>query len=418
MGQRVDELLSQARRVAPMVGRRGEDSLLLAKAQGCRVYDADNVAYIDLLGGSGTTLLGYSNQYLMDAIRRASTLGLAAGFHAAAELELVQLLEELLPALSPWVVTPTECEAWELALRWCRRDTGRRKIVIFDGNRRGAVEAFHVAAAGPLGISQPIVAGIPAELARLVRVVPWGDAESLANVLSKVGKDTAAVVLDPIAALFGVVRPPAEFLKAVADLTRAAGARLVLDETLTGFRLARGGASEAFAIAPDVAVFGGALGGGASRIGAVAWARTASATPGDELPGPPAPLAILAASATISVLRNETVHQRLEERGAQLQAGVEALAERFSRPLRCARVGSIFACAFARQNVVDGNSFARVDQEAWARFTRACREAGVLLPAQSPATSFLSHAHGDKDIEQALAGMESAMRKMQKEDER
>jgi glutamate-1-semialdehyde 2,1-aminomutase len=417
MGQRVDELLAQARRAAPLAGRRGEDSLLLAKAQGCRVYDADNVAYLDLLGGGGTNLLGYGNQYLLDAVRRASTLGLNAGFHAAAELELVELLEELLPAFLPWAITPSEGEAWELALRWCRRDTGRRQLVVFDGNRRGAVEAFHVTASGPLGVSQPLVAGIPAEVARLVRVVPWGDIEAFTSVLAEVGGDTAAVVLDPIAAQFGVIRPSAEFLKVVSEGTRKAGARLVLDETLTGFRLARGGAGESLGITADVAVFGGVLGGGISRVGAVAWARSAGTTPGDELPGPPPPISILAASATLSVLRNETVHQRLEERGAQLQAGVEALAERYSRPLRCTRVGSIFACAFSRQPVVDGNSFARVDQETWGRFARACREAGVLLQGRSPAASFLSHAHGDKDVEQALAGFESALKKLQKEDQ-
>jgi glutamate-1-semialdehyde 2,1-aminomutase len=417
MGQRVDELLAQARRAAPLAGRRGEDSLLLAKAQGCRVYDADNVAYLDLLGGGGTNLLGYGNQYLLDAVRRASTLGLNAGFHAAAELELVELLEELLPAFLPWAITPSEGEAWELALRWCRRDTGRRQLVVFDGNRRGAVEAFHVTASGPLGVSQPLVAGIPAEVARLVRVVPWGDVEAFTSVLAEVGGDTAGVVLDPIAAQFGVIRPSAEFLKVVSEGTRKAGARLVLDETLTGFRLARGGAGESLGITADVAVFGGVLGGGISRVGAVAWARSAGTTPGDELPGPPPPISILAASATLSVLRNETVHQRLEERGAQLQAGVEALAERYSRPLRCTRVGSIFACAFSRQPVVDGNSFARVDQETWGRFARACREAGVLLQGRSPAASFLSHAHGDKDVEQALAGFESALKKLQKEDQ-
>jgi glutamate-1-semialdehyde 2,1-aminomutase len=418
MGQRVDELLALARQGAPLVGRRGEDSLLLAKAQGCRVYDADNVVYLDLFGGTGTNLLGYGNQYLLDAVRRASTMGLNAGFHAAAEVELVELLSEQLPSFSPWAITPSEGEAWELAIRWCRRETGRRQLVVFDGNRRGAVEAFHVAASGPLGVSQPLVAGIPAEIARLVRVVPWGDAEALANVLAEVGGDTAAVVLDPIAAQFGVIGPGPQFLTAVADLTRAAGARLVLDETLTGFRLARGGASEAFGITADVAVFGGALGGGVSRMGAVAWARRVGAVSGDELPGPPPPISILAASATLSVLRNETVHQRLEERGIQLQAGVEALADRYSRPLRCARVGSIFALAFSRQPVVDGNSFARVDQESWARFVPACREAGVLLPGRSPSASFLSHAHGDKDIEQALAGIEAALKKMQKEDQR
>jgi glutamate-1-semialdehyde 2,1-aminomutase len=416
MGQRADELLAQARQTVPLAGRRGEDALLLAKAQGCRLYDADNVAYLDLLGGGGASLLGYGNQYLLDAVRRASTLGLGSGYHAAAEVELAQLLEEHVPRLAPWVIAPSETEAWELVLRWCRRKTGRRQILVFDGNRRGAVEAFHVTAAGPLGVSQPLVAGIPAEHARLVRVVPWGDAEALGNVLAEAGVDTAAVVLDPIAAQFGVVRPSTEFLLAVATLTREAGACLVLDETLTGFRLARGGAAEAFGIEPDAAVFGGALGGGVARIGAVAWARDLAATPGDDLPGSPPPIAVLAASATLSVLRNESVHQRLEERGAQLEAGMTALAERFSRPLRCARVGSIFACAFSRQPVVDGNSFARADQETWSRFTRACREAGLLLPARSPVTSFLSHAHGDKDIEQALEAAEAALKKMQKDD--
>jgi glutamate-1-semialdehyde 2,1-aminomutase len=418
MGQRAEELLAQARRAAPLAGRRGEDSLLLAKAQGCRVFDADNVAYLDLLGGAGTNLLGYGNQYLLDAVRRASTLGLNAGFHAAAELELVDLLAEQLPRFSPWVITPSEGEAWELALRWCRRNTGRRQLVVFDGNRRGAVEAFHVTASGPLGVSQPLVAGIPADVARLVRVVPWGDAEAFANVLAEVGEDTAAVVLDPIAAQFGLIRPSAEFLEAVSVGTRKAGARLLLDETLTGFRLARGGAGEALGITADVAVFGGVLGGGVSRVGAVAWARDLGTAPGDELPGPPPPISILAAVATLSVLRNDSVYQRLEERGAQLQTGVEALAERYSRPLRCARVGSIFAFAFSRQPIIDGNSFARVDQETWGRFARACRDAGVLLPGRSPTASFLSHAHGDKDVEQVVAGMEAALKKIQKEDER
>ncbi len=417
MGQRVEELLAQARKVAPLTARQAEDALLLAKAQGCRVFDADNVAYLDLVGAAGSTLLGYGNQYLLDAVRRASSTGLASGFHATAELELVELLGDQLPSLSPWVITASEGEAWELALRWCRRITNRQRIVVFDGNRRGGVEAFHVTPAGPLGISQPLVAGLPPELARLVRVVPWGDVEALTAILGEVGVDTAAVVLDPIAGQFGVIRPDGEFLRAVAAGAHAVGAYLVLDETLTGFRLARGGAAEAFGIVPDLAVFGGALGGGVARLGAVAWTRNLDATPGDDMPGAPSPIAVLAAAATLSVLRNESVHQRLEERGAQLQTGIEALAERFSRPLRCNRVGSIFACAFARQPVTDGNSFARADQESWGRFSRACREAGVLLPGHSPATSFISHAHGVKDIEQALTGMETSLRKIQKEEE-
>lgn len=417
MGLRADELIAQARVLAPLAARRGEEGILLAKAQGCRVFDVDNVAFVDLLGGGGTNLLGYGNQYLLDAVRRASTFGLAAGFHAAAEVELLELLSELLPDYGPAVLTPAESEAWDLALRWCRRDTGRQRLVVFDGNRRGSTEALQVSAAGPLGMSQPLVAGIPPELARLVRVVPWGDVDAFTDVLTEVGIDTAAVVLDPIASLFGVLRPGAEFLEVVQKRTRAVGARLVLDETLTGFRLARGGAIEAFGLQPDVVVLGGALGGGVSSIGAVTWPRHLQASPGDELPAPAPPIAVLAATATLSVLRNESVHQRLEERGAQLQSGIEALADKFGRSLRCTRVGSIFSCCFSRTGVSDGTSFARVDQDLWARFVKGVRENGVLLPSRSAVTSFISHAHGVKDIEKVLAAFEVTLRRMQKEDE-
>jgi glutamate-1-semialdehyde 2,1-aminomutase len=417
VGQRGEELLSQARQAAPLAARRGEDSLLLAKAQGCRVFDADNVAYIDLLGGGGTNLLGYGNQYVLDAVRRASTTGLASGFHATAEIELVDLLSELLPSLSPWVLTPSENIAWELALRWCRRDTGRQRLVVFEGNRRGSVEAFHVGAAGPLGMSQSLLAGIPNEVARLVRVAPWGNGEAFEEMMGEVGVDTAAVVLDPIASQLGVLTPDPAFVALVQRKTAEVGARLVLDETITGFRLARGGATEVFGITPDVSVFGGVLGGGVSHLGAVSWARKHAATPGDELPPPPSPIAVLAATATLSVLRNDAVHLRLEERGAQLQAGVEALAERFGRNLRCSRLGSVFALAFARQPVVDGNSFARIDHDTWSRFTRLVRDGGVLLPTRASSLAFLSHAHGVKDVEQVLATMEAALKRMLKEDE-
>ncbi len=417
MGQRGDEILARARRRLPLAARRAEETILLAKASGCRVFDADNVALLDLAGGGGGNLLGYANQYVLDAVRRAAGLGLATGFHVTAEIELAEELGEILPALAPWVLTASETEAWELALRWCRRDTGRQRVVVFDGNRRGALEAFNVAAAGPLGISQALIAGAHAELSRLVRVVPWGDADAFSVVIADVGVDTAAIILDPLALQYGVIPPPPEFLSAIAEGIRAAGARLILDETVTGLRLGRGGAAEAFGIVPDICVFGGALGGGVSPIGAVAWQDSLGAAPPDDLPPSPPPLAVVAALATLSVLRNDAVHQRLDERGAQLANGVEALAERFSRPLRCNRVGSIFSLAFARQRVSDGSSFARVDHDSWSRFVRHVRESGVLLPARSPYPCFLSHAHGVKDIEQALGAIEGALKRMQKEDE-
>jgi len=417
MGQRTDELLAQAREHSPLVAQRGTETVLAAKASGCRVFDADNVAYIDLLGAGGTNLLGYANQYVLDAVRKASATGLATGFPAVHEIELVEQLEPLLPEMSPWVLTSSETEAWELALRWCRRRSGRQRILVFEGNRRGAVESFAVSSVGPRGISQASVAGVPAEATRLIRVVPWGDIEATRAVIAEAGVDIAAIVVDPLALGAGVWRPDPGFLRVVRDLADESGAFLVVDETVTGLRVARGGATELFDLSPDVAVFGGALGGGVVRMGAVSWAERLKASPGDDLPPSPPPVAVLAASATISVLRNDAVHQRLEERGAQLQQGVEALAERFERPLLCRRVGSVFWCTLTKKPITSPQAAQSVDGALWARFAAAVREQGVLLPARQVSPCFLSHAHGVKDIEQVLQAMEAALKRMQKEDE-
>ncbi|MCS7183509.1 MAG: aminotransferase class III-fold pyridoxal phosphate-dependent enzyme [Thermoanaerobaculum sp.] len=262
MAPRADELLAQAQGLVPLASHRGEQGLLLAKAQGCRVYDADNVGLVDLTAGGGSCLLGYANQYVLDAIRKATTLGLASGFASAMEVEVAEALAEFLPTYRPFVLTSSETEAFELALRFCRRHTGRLRLVIFDGNRTGAVEALQVVPGGPVGLSLPKIAGLLPDLMRTVRVVPWGNAEALARVLDEVGVDTAAVVLDPIASNFGVIPPDPHFLTRVRELSRAVGALLVLDETLTGFRLDRGGANQVFRLEADLLVLGGALGGG------------------------------------------------------------------------------------------------------------------------------------------------------------
>lgn len=417
MAPRTDELLAQAKELAPVVAHRGQQGLLLAKAQGCRVFDADNVGFVDLTCGGGSCLLGYANQYVLDAVRKATTLGLASGFASTAEVELAEACSEFLPNYAPWVFTSSETEAFELALRFCRRHTGRMRLVVFDGNRPGAVETLQVIPGGPVGLSLPKISGLLPELARTVRVVPWGNAEALGRVLEEVGVDTAAVLLDPVASQFGVIPPDPGFLQKVRELTRNVGALLVLDETLTGFRVDRGGANQAFHIDADVLVLGGVLGGGVSSLGAVAFAKHLEVTVAEEVAPPPSPLAVSAAVATLSVLRNDAGYLRLEERSLQLETGVQALAEKFERPLRVNRVGSIFSFSFSRHGVRDAASAAACDQVTYRRFYEAVRDNGALLPAKSPAPAFLSLAHGVKDVEAILQAMEAALRKMQKEDE-
>ncbi|MCS7183510.1 MAG: hypothetical protein NZ869_10435 [Thermoanaerobaculum sp.] len=154
-----------------------------------------------------------------------------------------------------------------------------------------------------------------------------------------------------------------------------------------------------------------------THVGAVAFSEKLEAKLGEEVAPPLSPLAAAAAIATLSVLRNDAGYLRLEERAAQLEAGVTALAEKFERPLKLARVGSIFSLHFSRQGVRDAATAAACDQATYRRFYAAVKDNGTLLPAKSPAPAFLSLAHGVKDVEAVLQAMELALRKMQKEDE-
>lgn len=417
MSPRAEETSALAKQLVPLAAFRSELGIFLAKAQGCRVFDEDNVSFIDFTNGDGSCLLGFANQFVLEAVRKAATLGLATGFANAIEVELAEACSEFFPEYAPWVFTSSETEAWELAIRCCRRHTGRFRLVVFDGNRPGALEAVQVTPGGPVGLSLPRLAGLSPELSRVVRIVPWGNAEALGQVLDEVGVDTAAVILDPIASQFGVLPQDQTFFQQVRELCRGAGALLVVDETLTGFRLGRGGANSLLQLDADVLIMGGALGGGVTTLGAVTFAKRLEIRLGDEIAPPASPLALAAANATLSVLRNDATYLRLEERASQLEAGVVALAAKFARPLRINRMGSIFSLSFSRQGVTSGATAASCDQTTYRRFWESTRENGALLPAKSPSPGFLSLAHGVKDVEAALQAMEAALRKMQKEDE-
>lgn len=417
MSPRAEETLALAKQLVPLGASRAELGIFLAKAQGCRVFDEDNISLIDFTNGDGSCLLGFANQYVLDAVRKTATLGLASGFANTMEVELAQACSEFFPQYAPWVFTSSETEAWELALRFCRRYTGRQRLVVFDGNRPGALEAVQVKPGGTAGVAFPRLAGLSSEIARAIRIVPWGNLEALAQVLDEVGVDTAAVILDPIASQFGVIPQNQNFFQQVRELCRGTGALLVVDETLTGLRVHRGGANALFQLDADVLILGGALGGGVAALGAVTFAKRLGTPLGDEVAPPASPLALAAANATLSVLRNDASYLRLEERASQLEAGVLALATKFARPLRINRIGSIFSLSFSRQEITSGATAASCDQTTYRRFREATKENGTLLPAKSPSPGFLSLAHSVKDVEAALQAMEAAFRKMQKEDD-
>lgn len=399
MGRQSDDLLGRA---SSLPGLRSgiERSVVASKAQGSRVYDLDNVGYIDYLGGGGSTILGFANQFVLDAVRKVLVTGVPDGFHVPQEVELAEALHNMLPWVANWWLCRNQDEAvWQL-LNWARETTGRKHVLMMDGGAR-----LRIATGGAEDRVLPI------------RELPGWDLDRIEVAVESDTTPPAALVVDPLMTRIGIVPPPPETLSAIADICRGAGVLLVFDERVSGFRVDRGGAAAWAEVIPDVAVYGGALGGG-FPIGVVAF-RKGIEEPiqkGEGRMPTPHPVSLAAAEAVLSILKNDTVYERLEERSEQLVEGMSALADRFGRPMTINRVGSAFAVYMTPNPVTRRSDVEAADGTAYWRFAQGLRREGVLLPRLPGGAAFVSSAHGGKDIEETLASCESVLLRLQEED--
>ncbi|MCP4899629.1 MAG: aminotransferase class III-fold pyridoxal phosphate-dependent enzyme [bacterium] len=402
MGQRREELIQRAK-VLPELLRRAERHPVALKAQGARIFDVDNFGYIDYTGGRGAAICGYANQYILDAVRKVLTSGIPDGLHVPQEVELAETLAQFLPWVGNWWFCRNQGEALRMVLRWARRNSGNDLLLFVDGG-------------APLRRRQyPIWSDDDAST--VVRMVPGWDLDRIEVALTAGASKLAAFVVDPLMTRIGCAPAPEGVLERIAEICRDLGILLVVDERVSGFRVHRGGACEGAGIVPDVAIFGGAL-GGAFPIGVAAF-REGIDRPelGEDgmLPAPHA-VSLAAAEAVLSILKNQTTYERLEERTKQLEDGVLALAERFSRPISINRVGSVFALYLGEGPVRDVSSAEATDQAAYRRLVTALAQEGVLLPPDPCRPAFLSNAHGAKDVEETLAAFESVLMRLYQED--
>lgn len=402
MGRRRDELLERAGTL-PVLRSGARSGLLAVKAQGSRVYDVDNVGYVDYLGGAGAAVVGYANQFVLDAVKKVLTAGIPEGFHVPQEVDLAASLEAVLPWVHSWWFCRHQDEAMRQALQWARRRTERDLFLILDGG-------------APLRIgAQP--RGRTTKDAVTVREVPGWDVDRIEAAVAGGAKKVAALVLDPLMTRIGLVPPPDGALERIAEACRASDVVLILDERVSGFRLHRGGAAAWFGLEPDVAVYGGSLGGG-FPIGVVAFRDgLADVEPDPTEPMPiPHPVSLAAAEAVCSILKNDSVYERLEERGQQLETGLAALAERFSRPMVVNRLGSAFALYMAEEPVTGRAAAEASDGDAYRRLAGALLGEGVLLPQCPNQTAYVSAAHGAKDIDETLSACEEVLLRFHQED--
>ncbi len=381
---------------------RADRQPVALKATGARIYDVDNLGFIDYTGAGGAAIVGYANQFILDAVRKMLGSGLPDGLHVTQEVELAESLQQFLPWASSLWLSRNQDEAMRRALQWARLRTGRDGLLVLDGGARLPVD---------------VVGSVGDRDRAPVRAVPGWDLDRIEASLTAGASKVGAFVLDPLMTRCGVIPPPEGAVRTIADICKRLGILLVLDERVSGFRVARDGAAGWLDVVPDLAVYGGALGGG-FPIGVVAFREPADAVmDADTGPVPaPHPVSLAAAEAVLSILKNDTTYVRLEERAGQLEAGISALASRFERPMVVNRIGSVFALFMSRQPVADRLGAEAANRDAYQRLADLLQGEGVLLPHEPGGTAFVSSAHGAKDVEETLGAFERVLLKLHKEE--
>ena len=390
--------------------------LFVARAEGATLEDEDGRRYLDFVGSWGPLVLGHAHPEVLAAVGAAAARGTTYGAPCAGEVELAEAIVRCYPGLEMVRCVSSGTEAVMSAIRLARGATGRDLVVKFSGCYHGHADHLLVAAgSGLVTFGRPSSAGVPEPFAELTRVLPLDDEAAVEELFAREGARVAAVILEPIPANNGLLVQRREFLETLRRLTREAGALLVFDEVISGFRVARGGAAERLGITPDFATFGKIVGGGmpVGAFGGRAELMTQLAPLGPvyqagTLSGNP--VAMAAGLATLRVLERERVWERLESLGAELERVLAPVLAASPLPAQLVRVGSLFWLAL--QGGAPPRAAEAIDPAAARRYGplfHGLLDAGIALAPSAYEVGFLSAAHTPDDLARLAAALPAAL---------
>ena len=393
----------------------GGTPVFIQKAQGAYIYDTDENQYVDYVGSWGPMILGHNHPSILNAVLKAAENGLSFGAPTPSEIDLAELVCNIIPSIEMVRMVSSGTEATMTAIRLARGYTGRDKILKFEGCYHGHSDSLLVkAGSGALTLGQPSSPGVPEDFAKYTLTAEYNNLDSVKALFEQYPDSISCVIIEPVAGNMNCVPPKSGFLQGIRELCDKYGALFIIDEVMTGFRVALAGAQSYYGVTPDLTTLGKVIGGG-MPVGAVGGkkaimeylAPTGPVYQAGTLSGNP--IAMAAGLACLNELKKPGNEQQLVIKTEKLCLGLKSLAEKHHVPFVVNYVGGMFGIFFTEQQEI--TSYAEVmkcDTEKFKIFFHKMLEQGIYLAPSAFEAGFMSLAHTDEDIERTLSAADIA----------
>jgi glutamate-1-semialdehyde 2,1-aminomutase len=396
----------------------GGTPIFFKSATGAYLFDEDGNRYIDFINSWGPMILGHAYEPVTKAIIEKVPGSTSFGAPTHLEIQVAELIKNMVPNVDLIRMVNSGTEACMSALRLARGYTGRNKFIKFEGCYHGHADAFLVkGGSGMATLDIQTVPGVTAGVANDTLTAPYNDLEAVENLVAANQGEIAAIIIEPVAGNMGCILPSPGYLQELRNICDRESIVFILDEVMTGFRLAPGGAQERLRVNADLVTYGKVIGAGLpvgafggkkaimeciAPLGKVYQAGTLSGNP----------VAMIAGFTLLNILKeNPAIYQQLDEKGAYLEKGLTNLFNDLGVPFQVNHIGSMISLHFCDHPVTDFGSAAKADIALFNRFFHHMLSKGIYLPPSAYESWFLSNALTYEDLDKTIDAAGSFFRK-------